>query len=239
MNTINFSQIATQTVRFFNDQAVLPSTTSNTLQKKIMLIVIAIFAGIAFFLIEQCLKKREKLELPAPIQNEKWVNEVGGQMIESMHGELDCAIESEGDTFNSAICFVNVRFTNGNIRQQYIFKNQDGSSLRKEDCANQINKILESLKGDLKENFGQHQAFHWFILFNGIKKFVKAQGHNAALSQYSVGRISASQQAISAFMQLGLNSLGDDMGIPKETSFIENGEFVQGEFYRDLDDPVP
>lgn len=251
MNNINCNRIANQAIGFVNEQLI---QALSPLQKKVMLVALLALAGIVYFAFTHCLKRavnpeveKKNDEALAPQQKveednetvslpqlEKWFDERGAQMKSQMLGEMGKWEKGKVFPLESAICFVNVRFKNGNIRQQYIFKNQDGSALTYDDFSTNIDKVLNIIKKDLNENLGSHDTVSWFVLFKGSEKFLKMQGYNAAVSQAGSGWIAAGKDALQTFLQIGLNSLGEDMNIPKEAVFLQDGEFVPGDHYRDI-----
>lgn len=256
MHTVSFNQLATQTVSLFNDRLV---PTLSPLQRKIALIVIGVFALIAACIIyARCLKPKINAQpaiegnngaaIAVFDQQKQWVEKMGAQMKESIEQkEIGQWLKDQDDQCKqenrplpdcSLLCFVRMGFKEGNIKQQFIFKNKpaftngiERAPLSEKDCVNVVDAIEKSVKGDLKKDLGVCESFAWFILLKGDKG-IEIDGSLIDTKQ-STGFSSFSRTDLQEIIKISVESLGD-MGIPDGTNFIQNGEFVPGQYYKDI-----
>lgn len=246
MNNICFRCTVNQTIDFLNDRLV---QAISPLQKKIMYLALPILAGIAYFAITRCIKRVvnywKENSSNLLLQQEKWIEEIGAQMKKNIVDHMNRQLEQDR-TFQceSAIGFVNIRFKKGNIRQQYVFNSQTGSALTINEFSNNIDKALNVIKKDLNKNLGSPDKFSWLVIQKGSHHFLKMEGSmgniiqddpipNNIPSNVSV-LTGLTNELLEKHLQIGLNSLGKDMDIPEGTIYIQEGEFVPGQYYRDI-----
>lgn len=159
--------------------------------------------------------------------------------INQVTAQFEKTVTPHFQNFQSGIFVVNGDFEKGSFTHQYLYKNEDGSPVTI-DFATEIDKISETLKNELKQELGLHNRTDWFFLIKAdTQKFYKVGGH---FNNFYIPSI---------FITEGTSSLTEGktarnliymiiqgLKIPEET-LIKNGEFIAGEFYKDLNAPLP
>lgn len=239
---MHIPQISSCTFSAFNEN-ILPKFSP--LQKKMGIIALVAFGLIAAcYAFWRCLKpKKEEVKVevnPAEIapvdvsaEQDKAINTLTSQFVDTAKKH------ALPKSFQSGICVVKCDFENGSIKQQYLFKNEDGAPVII-DFATETDKIGKSLKNELQEDFGLEKGFEWFVLVKEeSKKFFQIHGHHTIYSTPTAsGSSLGSGSCGGAIASEKSPKILERMGIPME-SLIAGDEFLKGEFYVDLNAPLP
>lgn len=236
MNAVNFNRLANQTVGLFNDKLI---QALSPLQKKIAAAVLVVFSLLAVYFYCRCFKTKSsdtKIQEKILSQQQTLVNRMSEQI-------KNCLGPHPMDKVESAVCFVKMGCKEGNIKQQYIFKNLDGSHLTKENCENKIDKAVKIIKDSLNKDLGLGQSCSWLILFKKEEKeWSLIQGSQTQKSTTQDGE-SHSEYNESFSSKFNIDALRHTiyslkmMGMePNIKNIVNNGEFVIGEWYKELTD---